>query len=49
MAGSTNRYSERAKKYAEQHFDISIAGKWFGKIIDTVALPSNIARKSNYD
>lgn len=39
MEGKRNEYSEHARTYAEQHFDISIARACFEEIIETVALP----------
>lgn len=38
--GMENEFSQNARKYAEKHFDISVARKRFENVIDSVALPN---------
>lgn len=37
--GAENDYSQNTRKYAEQHFDITVARKRFEEVIDSVSLP----------
>ena len=41
MGATANKYSDNARAYAEQHFDISIARNRFEEIVENVALPLN--------
>ena len=39
--GMKNEFSQNARKYAEKHFDISVARKRFEAVIDSVDLPDS--------